>query len=147
MTTRALTVDEATCEALVAEARQQTRPQRSALASCVGMKVQEGHLAASILHLLGWPFSDAQVVGYGEGGRYELHTDGAGRDEALMVQLSPPDAYGGGHTFIHEPEGIRQVSQELGSVHIWPGAIPHEVTEVLYGERWALVAWRPAEAR
>lgn len=138
-----MTVDQATCEAVIAEAYQQIQPQRSRASSCVGMKVQEGHRAAAVLAELGWPYDDAQVVGYSVGGSYDLHTDGPGRELALMVQLSPPESYAGGNTLIHHPEwDAAVVSRELGSVHIWPGSLPHEVTEITHGERWALVAWQ-----
>jgi hypothetical protein len=79
-------------------------------------------------------------------GHYDWHVDAgngevATRKISFTAQLSEPNSYQGGELIInnytHEVKGTK----ERGSMHMFPGYMPHTVTSVTSGERYALVVW------
>lgn len=103
-----------------------------------------------------------QFTAYGPGERYGWHTDqtpepygpeygeyaGTIRKLSFSVQLSDPADYDGGRLEIErgvpgEPARVRALDEALprGSVVVFPSFVPHRVTPVTRGARYALVGW------
>ena len=91
---------------------------------------------------------DAPAEPSGEAGHYDWHQDFGGdymarRKLSVVVQLSSPDDYDGCRLTIMDP-GPRELSgtyQERGAGVIFPSWMPHCVTPITRGVRYALVAW------
>lgn len=91
----------------------------------------------------------AQVARYGaeRQGHFGWHSDiGAGtvaarRKLTMVVQLSEPDAYGGGILEIWPDGNVRQADSARGAATIFPSFQLHRVTPVTAGERWSLTIW------
>lgn len=92
--------------------------------------------------LQGW--SAPAVLRYRTGQHYAWHVD-MGRDDlasrklSVIVMLSEPDAYTGGD--LEWMPDLGPCSREIGTVVIFPSFMPHRVTPVTSGERFALVSW------
>lgn len=91
-----------------------------------------------------------QLIHYEKGetvsGHYNQHIDAgpghaATRKISLTTQLSSPNDYTGCDLKVLDHGGERLASREKGSVHLFPSYMPHEVTDIQSGERWALVIW------
>ena len=79
-------------------------------------------------------------------GHYNWHIDSgpgeaATRKISFTAQLSPPDDYTGCELHVNDHAGTRLATKEQGSVHLFPSYMPHQVTSIESGERWALVIW------
>ncbi|MFT6819708.1 MAG: PKHD-type hydroxylase [Myxococcota bacterium] len=92
--------------------------------------------------LSGW--ASPAVLRYGAGQHYAWHVD-MGRDDlasrklSVIVLLSDADAYEGGD--LEWMPDLGPCPRQLGTVILFPSFIPHRVTPVTSGERFALVAW------
>lgn len=81
-----------------------------------------------------------------EEGFYNWHID-IGTKElslrkiSLVVQLSDPDEYEGGHLEIKQGSGESRPTKTKGSVIIFPSYLLHRVTPVTSGTRKSLVLW------
>jgi len=79
-------------------------------------------------------------------GHYNWHID-AGPGEAatrkisFTAQLSDPDDYTGCNLNLNDGGNIVTASREQGSIHLFPSYLPHQVTSIESGDRWALVIW------
>ena len=85
--------------------------------------------------------ADQQIKGH-----YDWHVDAgtgevATRKISFTAQLSDPKNYTGCELIInnhtHEVIGTR----ERGSMHMFPGYMPHKVSPIISGNRYALVVW------
>lgn len=79
-------------------------------------------------------------------GHYNWHIDsGPGpsalRKISLSVQLTDDKYYEGGELEVYDHAGSVIGTKELGSVHLFPSYMPHQVHPITRGERWALVIW------
>lgn len=79
-------------------------------------------------------------------GHYDWHVDigdgnSANRKISMSVMLSPEDKYKGGDLEINDHGVVRLGVKEQGSINMFPSYMPHRVTPVTEGERWALVIW------
>lgn len=91
-----------------------------------------------------------QLIEYGADtkvqGHYDWHID-AGNGEpvhrkiSLTVQLSNPDDYDHCELVINNHGTELIGSKEQGSVHLFPSYMPHKVTPITRGVRYALVIW------
>lgn len=85
--------------------------------------------------------SDMEVKGH-----YDWHID-AGQGEpvyrkiSFTAQLSDPRDYEGCELLINNHAGQITGTKERGSVHLFPSYMPHKVTPITKGERYALVIW------
>ncbi|MFK7928220.1 MAG: 2OG-Fe(II) oxygenase [Myxococcota bacterium] len=92
--------------------------------------------------LTGW--AAPAVLRYREDQHYAWHVD-MGRDDlasrklSVIVLLSEADAYEGGD--LEWMPDLGPCSREIGTVVVFPSFMPHRVTTVTSGERFALVAW------
>ena len=99
---------------------------------------------------------DTQITRYEVDDFYTLHTDGdhdhfaidkkEGTVRKLSMTIQLNDSYSGGELrFCHYKNKTCQMYSEntlgIGDVIIFPSDIEHEITPVLYGTRYALVAW------
>jgi hypothetical protein len=85
--------------------------------------------------------SDMEVKGH-----YDWHIDaGPGepvyRKISFTAQLSDPNDYEGCELIINNHAGQVIGTKERGSVHLFPSYMPHKVTPITKGERYALVIW------
>lgn len=79
-------------------------------------------------------------------GHYDWHVDAgngevATRKISFTAQLSDPRLYQGGELIINNYTHEVKATKERGSMHMFPGYMPHTVTSVTGGERYALVVW------
>ena len=79
-------------------------------------------------------------------GHYDWHVDmgnglSACRKISISVMLSPEDKYKGGDLEVNDHGVLRMGIREQGSINMFPSYMPHRVTPVTEGERWALVIW------
>ncbi len=101
----------------------------------------------------GWAFEldgfleSAQVARYDVGGHYDWHIDRGSaaisqqRKLAVVVQLSPENAYSGGDLQLN-PAGHRLSSPRTqGSAMVFPSYVLHRVTPVVSGTRFSLTQW------
>lgn len=79
-------------------------------------------------------------------GHYSWHIDAGPGDAAtrkisFTAQLSSPDDYTGCELHLNDNSQSTVASKERGSAHLFPSYMPHQVTHIESGERWALVIW------
>lgn len=85
--------------------------------------------------------ADAEIAGH-----YNWHVD-AGRGEpatrkiSVTAQLSDPKDYEGCELYINNHAEELVGSKERGSIHLFPGYMPHKVAPITKGVRYALVIW------
>lgn len=83
------------------------------------------------------------------GGKYDWHHDvnwenhkNFDRKLSLVVQLSRPSEYKGGHFEFSEVQSPdRNAWSKQGSILVFPSYLTHRVTEVTEGTRYSLVSW------
>ena len=79
-------------------------------------------------------------------GHYNWHVD-AGRGEpatrkiSVTVQLTDPRDYEGCQLLINNHAEEHVGTKERGSIHLFPGYMPHKVAPITRGIRYALVIW------
>lgn len=79
-------------------------------------------------------------------GHYDMHVD-AGRGEpatrkiSFTAQLTDPGTYGGCELIVNDHANIVTGSREQGAISMFPSYMPHQVTDIEWGERYALVIW------
>ena len=79
-------------------------------------------------------------------GHYDWHIDaGPGepsrRKISFTAQLSDPSDYDECDLLINNHGSILKGTREQGSIHLFPSYMPHQVTPITRGERYALVIW------
>lgn len=79
-------------------------------------------------------------------GHYDWHVDAGGGDCAsrkisFTAQLSDPSSYTGCDLIVDNHCNKVQAVREQGSISLFPSYMPHVVTPVETGERYALVIW------
>jgi PKHD-type hydroxylase len=87
-----------------------------------------------------------QILRYRPGQWFLPHFDNNGppvrsRKLTLVVQLSDPKSYWGGGLTVFGTPGSRYRTKARGSGIIFPSHALHMASPVLYGTRYALVAW------
>ena len=92
------------------------------------------------LQLIHYP-SDADVPGH-----YNWHVDAgpgavATRKISFTAQLSDPNSYTGCDLIVDDHSNKIQASRERGSFSLFPSYMPHVVTPIETGDRYALVIW------
>jgi len=85
--------------------------------------------------------SDTKVKGH-----YDWHVDAgnghaATRKISFTAQLSDPDSYRGCDLMVNDHCNEIQAVREQGSISLFPSYMPHVVTPIKSGERFALVIW------
>ena len=79
-------------------------------------------------------------------GHYDWHVD-AGNGEvstrkiSFTCQLSDPNTYTGCELIINNHTSELVGTQECGSMHLFPSYMPHKVSPIISGNRYALVVW------
>jgi len=79
-------------------------------------------------------------------GHYDWHVD-AGNGEvstrkiSFTCQLSEPDTYTGCELIINNHTSELVGTRECGSMHLFPSYMPHKVSPIISGNRYALVVW------
>lgn len=71
----------------------------------------------------------------------DMHPGQWRRKLAATFQLSDADDYQGGDLMLRAWHDQAVAPRSRGSVTVFPGWCPHEVTKVTAGTRWSLVAW------
>jgi len=77
---------------------------------------------------------------------YDWHID-AGNGEvstrkiSFTCQLSDPNTYTGCELIINNHTSELIGTQECGSIHMFPSYMPHKVSPIISGNRYALVVW------
>lgn len=79
-------------------------------------------------------------------GHYDWHVDSgpgesANRKISLTVQLTDPYKYKGCNLEVFDHGGQISAPREQGAVSLFPSYMPHRVTPIEQGERYALVIW------
>lgn len=79
-------------------------------------------------------------------GHYEWHVDAgpgepAYRKISFTAQLSDPRSYQGCELLVNNHAAQVTATKEQGSVHLFPSYMPHQVTPITQGVRYALVIW------
>lgn len=82
---------------------------------------------------------------------YEMHIDcgqnvGRGgkfhRKLSFTIQLSDPDSYQGGDLeFFITAKSRTRAPRERGAITVFSSSVPHQVTQITQGERYAIVGW------
>lgn len=85
--------------------------------------------------------SDDEVKGH-----YDWHVDAgrgpvATRKISVTVQLTDPNEYEGCDLVVNDHGNIFEATREQGSINSFPSYMPHKVTNITKGERYALVIW------
>ena len=79
-------------------------------------------------------------------GHYDWHVD-AGNGEvstrkiSFTCQLSDPNTYTGCELIINNHTSELVGTRECGSMHLFPSYMPHKVSPIISGDRYALVIW------
>jgi len=79
-------------------------------------------------------------------GHYDWHID-AGNGEvstrkiSFTCQLSDPNTYTGCELIINNHTSELVGTRECGSIHMFPSYMPHKVSPIISGNRYALVVW------
>ncbi len=92
---------------------------------------------------------EIQFLKYTVGGMYDWHCDygvsehpGGPRKLSLSLQLSNCWDYNGGDVLISDWYNREHpMDRELGAVMVFDSRVPHKVTPISDGERYAVVAW------
>jgi len=79
-------------------------------------------------------------------GHYDWHIDAgngevATRKISFTCQLSDPNTYTGCELIINNHTNELIGTQECGSIHMFPSYMPHKVSPIISGNRYALVVW------
>ena len=79
-------------------------------------------------------------------GHYDWHVDaGSGevatRKISITCQLSDPNTYTGCELIINNHTSELVGTRECGSMHLFPSYMPHKVSPIISGDRYALVIW------
>jgi PKHD-type hydroxylase len=90
--------------------------------------------------------SPLKIQRYAPGGFHGWHADlgsadGRRRKLGITVQLSASDAYTGGDLRFFDPPEHACASRARGCGICFPSYVPHEVTPVVTGVRYALTGW------
>lgn len=102
-------------------------------------KYEISHIPGAI-QLIHYP-SDADVPGH-----YDWHVDAgpghpATRKISFTAQLSDPSAYTGCDLVVDDHGNKIQAVRDRGSISLFPSYMPHVVTPIEFGDRYALVVW------
>ena len=92
------------------------------------------------MQLIHYP-SDTEVPGH-----YDWHVDAgngtvATRKISFTAQLSSSDSYTGCDLVVDDHGNKIQAVRERGSISLFPSYMPHVVTPIETGDRYALVIW------
>jgi len=109
------------------------------VANAVHFDYDISHIEHS-LQLIHYP-SDAEVPGH-----YDWHVDAgngtvATRKISFTAQLSNSDSYTGCDLVVDDHGNKIQAVRERGSISLFPSYMPHVVTPIKTGNRYALVIW------
>jgi len=109
------------------------------IANATHFKYEISHIPGSI-QLIHYP-SDAEVPGH-----YDWHVDAgpghpATRKISFTAQLSDPTAYTGCDLVVDDHGNKIQAVRDRGSISLFPSYMPHVVTPIESGDRYALVVW------
>ena len=109
------------------------------VANAVHFDYDISHIEHS-LQLIHYPF-DAEVPGH-----YDWHVDAgngavATRKISFTAQLSNPNDYTGCDLVVDDHGNKIQAVRERGSISLFPSYMPHVVTPIESGDRYALVIW------
>lgn len=79
-------------------------------------------------------------------GHYDWHVDAgrghvATRKISVTIQLSDPNTYDGCDLIVNDHCNVFEATREQGAINMFPSYMPHQVTPVTKGERYALVVW------
>lgn len=79
-------------------------------------------------------------------GHYDWHVDigsdaAACRKISFTAQLSDSSSYDGCELIINNHDNTIVASKNRGSIHMFPSYLPHKVSPIIRGERYALVIW------
>jgi hypothetical protein len=79
-------------------------------------------------------------------GHYDWHIDAgngevATRKISITCQLSDPNTYTGCELIINNHTSELVGTRECGSMHLFPSYMPHKVSPIISGDRYALVVW------
>jgi hypothetical protein len=79
-------------------------------------------------------------------GHYDWHIDAGNgpvstRKISATIQLSNPDDYQDCDLIVNNHGGILHASRERGAINMFPSYMPHQVTKITGGIRYALVIW------
>lgn len=80
-------------------------------------------------------------------GHYDWHIDAGNGKEvstrkiSFTAQLSDPKTYTGCDLIVDNHAQELIATKELGSIHMFPGYMPHKVSPIISGDRYALVVW------
>lgn len=92
---------------------------------------------------------EIQLLKYNVGGGYDWHSDygisehpTGDRKLSMTIQLSSHWDYNGGEVVINDwYNRITHMDKEIGNVMVFDSRVPHKVTKLTSGERYAIVAW------
>lgn len=128
-------------------------PHRVMLPSGYGLteRLYWGFNAGNFVGLSWETVPSVRLVEYTVGGFYRRHTDwsprgGVRRKLSMTVQMSNPGDYEGGDVVLYAGPLDETVCRHMGCFAVWPSWVLHEVKEVTWGRRYALVAWAEGES-
>jgi len=84
---------------------------------------------------------------YGEGGKYEVHTDGGAVFRNLTTIVNLNEEYEGGEFQFFRPDSktevVREEKLKTGTALVFPSNFlyPHSVKPITKGERYSIVCW------
>jgi len=107
---------------------------------------QQANNARFKFQLSGFLDIDApMVMKYGKGGHYDWHTDLGNkvchRKLSFSLQLSDPKDYEGGDIEWIGSNVDKEAIRQKGVITVYPSFLPHRITKVTKGTRYAIVGW------
>lgn len=85
------------------------------------------------------PIEILHIHKYVIGDKFKKHTDTLYPTQIHNIGACLNDGYAGGDFILYEPDYV--LPKEKGKLYTFKGARPHEVTEILNGERWSIIAF------
>ena len=85
------------------------------------------------------------IMRYTKGGHYDWHIDAGNsvphRKLSFTIQLSDPEDYVGGDMEFIGTNVHKEALRQKGTCIIFPSFLPHRITKVTKGKRFAIVGW------
>lgn len=85
------------------------------------------------------PIDTLFIHKYSKGNRFKKHVDKTDDNQLHDIGVCLTDDYDGGWFKLYEPDFV--LPKKQGEIYTFESARPHEVMEILNGERWSIISF------
>lgn len=85
------------------------------------------------------PINTLFIHKYTKGNRFKKHVDKTDDNQLYNIGVCLNDTYEGGWFKLYEPDLV--LPKKQGEIYTFQSARPHEVMEILNGERWSIISF------